>query len=363
MGVPQRISSNHYISNHYIPTLDGWRAIAISFVLFAHSYSWLGIGTTKLAHLLHYPEIAVHIGSAGGTGVGIFFCISGFLITSRLIDQGVDLKSFYVRRAFRILPPAFVYLIFVGILGALGLIAVHSREIVASVFFYRNYLDVRSWFTGHFWSLAIEEQYYLVWPSVLAIAGIKRSRVLAIVGILGTVVWRQMHWPLQDFVYFHTDMRLDAILCGSMMALVWPTLKPIIQKAPPATMLTAALGFVAADLWSTELKSGGGLIQVALVCTLIASTVAIPARITSRILEVSPVRWVGRMSYSIYLWQQLFLRPTRSPHWQLPLRLIGIIFVAWLSYKFVERPLIAIGRRVLNPKSGEIKVQPVAASS
>jgi peptidoglycan/LPS O-acetylase OafA/YrhL len=350
-------------SNHYIPTLDGWRSVAISFVLFAHSYVWLGFGTDKLARLLHYPEIGVHVANAGGTGVGIFFCISGFLITSRLIDEGTQLKSFYVRRAFRILPPAFVYLIVVGILGALGVIAVSSREIVASVFFYRNYLDVPAWFTGHFWSLAIEEQYYLIWPSVLAIAGIKRSRVLATVGILGIVVWRQMNWPLRDFAYFHTDMRLDAILCGSMMALVWPTLKPIIQKAPPTTMLAAVLGFVAADLWISQLQSWCVLIQVLLVCFLIASTVASPARITSRILEVSLVRWVGRMSYSIYLWQQLFLRPTGSPHWQLPMRLTGIVVMAWLSYKFVERPLIATGRRVLNPKIGEVKVQTMAAPS
>jgi peptidoglycan/LPS O-acetylase OafA/YrhL len=335
----------------YIPTLDGWRCVAISLVLFAHTYVWLGFGTTKLGSLLHYPAIGIHIRRTGETGVGVFFCISGFLITKLLVDHGMQLKSFYVRRAFRILPPALLYLVFVSTLGALGLIAVHAREIVASLFFYRNYLDYNAWSTGHFWSLSIEEQFYLVWPSVLAFAGIKRSRVFLVFSILGIVVWRQMHWPLPAFAGFHTDMRLDAILCGCLMALSWPTLMPVIQKASRVIIPTALIGFWAADFWSVELKGIADFIQAMLACLLIASTVASPARLLARLLEKSAVAWVGRMSYSIYLWQQLFLVPAGNPHWQLPLRLAGIIVVAWVSYAFIERPLIAVGRRLIDRRT------------
>jgi peptidoglycan/LPS O-acetylase OafA/YrhL len=95
---------------YIIATPDGWRCVAISFVLFAHTYVWLGFGTTTLARLLHGPAIGIHIERAGQTGVGVFFCISGFLITKHLVAQGIQLTSFYARRAFRILPPAFVYL-------------------------------------------------------------------------------------------------------------------------------------------------------------------------------------------------------------------------------------------------------------
>jgi peptidoglycan/LPS O-acetylase OafA/YrhL len=239
----------------------------------------------------------------------------------------------------------------VSTLGALGLIAVHAREIVASLFFYRNYLDYNAWFTGHFWSLSIEEQFYLVWPSVLAFAGIKRSRIFLVFSILGIVVWRQMHWPLPDFAGFHTDMRLDAILCGCIMALSWPTLMPVIQKASRVIMPTALIGFWAADFWSLELKGIADFSQAMLACLLIASTVASPARLLARLLEKSAVAWVGRMSYSIYLWQQLFLRPAGNPYWQLPLRLAGIIVVAWVSYAFIERPLIAVGRRLIDRRS------------
>jgi peptidoglycan/LPS O-acetylase OafA/YrhL len=335
-------------SSAYIPTLDGWRCVAISLVLFSHTYTWLGFGTAKLATLLHYPAIRIHIRRSGETGVGVFFCISGFLITKLLVDHGMQLKSFYVRRAFRILPPALLYLTCVSTLGALGLIAVHAREIVASFFFYRNYLDYNAWFTGHFWSLSIEEQFYLLWPSVLAFAGIKRSRVFLVFSILGIVVWRQMHWPLPPFAGFHTDMRLDAILCGCMMALSWPTLMPFIQKAPRVIMPAALIGFWAADFWSVQLKGIADFSQAMLACLLIASTVASPARLLARLLEKPAVAWIGRMSYSIYLWQQFFLLPAGNPHWQLPLRLAGIIVVAWISYAFIERPLIAVGRRLID---------------
>jgi peptidoglycan/LPS O-acetylase OafA/YrhL len=330
-----------------LPTLDGWRAIAISFVIFGHAWAWLGFGTDKLARWSHYPGIGVHIARAGSTGVGIFFCISGFLITSQLIQQGFQLKLFYIRRVFRILPPALVYLATVGALGALGFLVIGPRELLASLFLYRNYLDANAWFTGHFWSLSIEEQFYLAWPLVLAVAGIQRSRLLAAVGVTGLAVWRQMHWPLHDFAGFHTDMRLDGILCGSLMALYWKELKPVIQKAPLLIAPVALLGFFAADLWSGELQSSANLIQAVLACLLIASTVAVPGRLTSCILEFPAIVWVGRWSYSIYLWQQLFLRPADTPHGQFPIRLMALLGFAWLSYNFVELPFQATGRRLL----------------
>jgi peptidoglycan/LPS O-acetylase OafA/YrhL len=341
-------------SPEYIPTLDGWRCVAISLVVFSHAYGWLGFGTTKLAHFLHYPGIVVHMGRTGPMGVSVFFCISGFLITKRLVEQRTSLKNFYVRRAFRILPAALAYLAFVSMLGVLGALAVSFREVLASLLFYRNYFDERAWYTGHFWSLSIEEQFYLIWPTILVIAGIKRSRVLATVGILGIVVWRQMHWPLPDFVYNHTEMRLDAILCGSVMALAWPVLKPIIEKTSPYVLLAALTAFFVVDRWSGELQGAADFIEAILVCFLMAGTVAKPTLLASRILESSPLAGAGRLSYSIYLWQQLFLLPARQPHWQLPLRLLGALAFAWVSFRFIERPFIAMGRRLL--AGGRVKL-------
>ena len=349
--VPTRNNDQPRSTAHYIPTLDGWRCIAISLVLFAHIWRWLEFGTTKLAHLLHYPGVGVHIERSGVTGVAVFFCISGFLITRRVLDQGTSLTSFYVRRAFRILPAALVYLLCIALLAQFGVIAASSREILACLFFYRNYFDRIAWFTGHFWSLSIEEQFYLFWPTLLAVAGVARSRWLAVAGIAGIAIWRQMHWPLPDFVYFHTDMRLDAILCGVVLALSWPSWKVVVERAPRFTFPVVAAAFIAADVWSNQLQGFTDLIQSILVCVLIAGTVVHPTRLVSRILEIPFVAWIGRMSYSIYLWQQLFLRPAGAPHWQLPLRLGAILGLAWLSYRFVERPMIAAGRRLLTNRN------------
>jgi peptidoglycan/LPS O-acetylase OafA/YrhL len=140
-------------------------------------------------------------------------------------------------------------------------------------------------------------------------------------------------------------MRLDGILLGSLMALCWPSLSQKIKHLPAFVLLLAAVGFFAVDLWNQELKTFADLIQAFIVCLLIASTVTLPARFLSRLLEWPFIVWIGKMSYSIYLWQQLFLVGENGPHWQLPFRLLGIAVLAWLSFRFIERPLIAVGRR------------------
>ena len=125
-----------------------------------------------------------------------------------------------------------------------------------------------------------------------------------------------------------------------------------MQKAPRFVIPVALAGFLLADLWSYELQGFTDFIQSVLICVLIASTVANPAGWQSRILEYPLLTWVGRTSYSIYLWQELFLPPAflhsvPTPHWQLPLRLFGAFFLAWLSYRFIERPMIAMGQRIV----------------
>ena len=328
----------------YIPSLDGWRCLAIALVLFNHGWAMLGFGFAKLGRALHYSAIGVHIERSGRDGVGVFFCISGFLITRLLIEEGANLRSFYIRRVFRILPAALTYLACVSVLGELGVLGIRWREVVASLFFYRNYYDHLGWFTAHFWSLSIEEQFYLFWPSIIAVAPRRFCRAFAVAGILGIVAWRQLNWPVKDFAGFHTDMWLDAILCGSVMALWWQKLKSVARKAPPILLPVLIATYIAADRWSEELAGSETLIQSILVCVLIASTVSNPTGLACRIAEWPFISRIGKMSYSIYLWQQLFLYPHGSPHWQLPVRLAGAIGVAWLSYTFVERPLIAVGR-------------------
>src|SRR5207248_5891757 len=107
-----------------------------------------------------------------------FFAISGYLICTRLLVEeettgSISLRSFYIRRVFRILPPAYVYLAVVAGLSAAGMIAAAWTDIASAALFYSNYIEPRSWFTGHFWSLAMEEHFYLLWPPLLLLLGPK----------------------------------------------------------------------------------------------------------------------------------------------------------------------------------------------
>lgn len=328
-----------------IPTLDGWRCIAIVGVLFAHSWEWFGFGTAKLGRFLHYPGISTHFERAGLDGVLTFFCISGFLITQRLLSQKFSLKVFYGRRVFRILPPALTYLAVLAILSLLGFLSVTGSEIFASLAFYRNYLDRQAWFTGHFWSLSIEEQFYLFWPSVLHNRFVP-PKVFVAVAIILIAVWRQLHWPLQDYQFFHTDMRLDAILCGCAMALFWPALKRFFARLPSIAAILGIFAFFAAERAVNLLQGFDDLIQAFIVCMLIGVTVTRPSSWLGTILENRFLAYIGRLSYSLYLWQQIFLYPAHTPHWQFPLRIAGVFLLAWLSYTVVEQPAITKGRHL-----------------
>ncbi len=208
-----------------MPTLDGWRAVAILAVLCCHA-GW--------------PTAA--IAPYGAMGVSIFFALSGFLITRRLMDEGrIDLASFYRRRAFRILPPIIAYLAVLWMLGFRG-------QLLASLLFVRNYITPtapQAWYTGHFWSLAIEEHFYLLWPASLYVAGFRRARWIAPALALMVAGWRaaDLHYnwigrldPALRGSLARTDYRLGTLLFGCAIALVWddPRVRALFEQVVAA---------------------------------------------------------------------------------------------------------------------------------
>jgi peptidoglycan/LPS O-acetylase OafA/YrhL len=214
----------------YLPTLDGWRAVAILAVLLDHAVEY--------SSLRQYPKL-VSFAHTGPNGVSLFFAISGFLICSRLLEEDrafgqISLRGFYIRRACRILPPALFYLIVIGILSVLGLIVVSPGEWWSSVLFFRNYLPEswisRGWgaYTVHYWSLAVEEHFYLLWPAALVLLGKARARWFALALSIAVAGWRILdfhkHWldRLIPGLLFgsRTDVRLDALLLGCVAALI-----------------------------------------------------------------------------------------------------------------------------------------------
>ena len=347
--------SRGLVSGRYLPTLDGWRAVAIVAVMAAHA--------------LRGPWA-----EKGARGVNIFFGISGFLICSRLVEERsrngrISLPAFYIRRTFRIFPPYFAYLVALGVLTATGILAVTGREFLSCVFFVRNYLptpghvsgDVMGWYTGHFWSLAVEEHFYLIWPSLLIALGVSRARWAVVPLALGIGLWRVLEFRLRllDRVlpdvsfYTRTDVSLDGLFWGCWLALMLaePQWRERFERwLSPGVWLAVLAAYVALVVWEPLLHMS---LEGMLIPLLLAGTILHPKTLVGKSLEWAPVRWIGRLSYSIYLWQQLFLLKepeNRAPALRglqgLPVSLLAVLACAGASFYLIERPMIILGHRL-----------------
>ncbi|HEY3998516.1 MAG TPA: acyltransferase, partial [Candidatus Xenobia bacterium] len=295
---------------------------------------------------------------------------SGFLICSRLVEERhvvgrVRLGAFYIRRAFRILPPMLAYL--------LVLLALHREvpvgriEFLSALTFWRNYLPAwtmaygQGWYTNHYWSLAVEEHYYMLWPCCLILLPYRKlpwiaGGVALVVAVARHVVLnRPWLWPAGQQEYFHTELRLDGLLLGAMLALLvdlpeWRTRLSVWTR--PAVWWGVALMLVGSIVAAVG-QDGRCL----LLGCLVLGTVLHPATWVGRLLESNALRWIGRLSYSLYLWQQLFMKPVAMPAalpvplQTLPINFCAALLCAWLSYRFLERPLIRLGHRLSQPVS------------
>ncbi len=343
----------------YIPTLDGWRAIAITGVIFAHSRQgivpWLG------------PRWGFYLWAMGGHGVDLFFAISGLLITSRLLDEEkkfgrISLRGFYVRRAFRILPPAILYLAVVGLLSLIGVLTISKLDWFASLFFFRNYTVILTppnmhwWFTSHFWSLSVEEHFYLLLPSVLLFMKNRRLTALGIMILLVElckfVLLHGLHVD-RDIFRFHTEICFDMLLIPAFVA-VW------IQRGSNQTLIRRMLPpwsfFVLLPLYFYLLREHAlSPLPACVAPLLLLSTVYNPGMFIGRILESAPLRWIGRLSYSIYLWQMLFVcsRSSEPPPLGIlqrsPLNILLVAVCAAASFYLIELPTMRLGHRLAKP--------------
>ena len=319
-----------------IPTLDGWRGIAILMVLFDHFQVSL-FGYCPIPWL-----------QTGQHGVTIFFVLSGFLITSKLIEGPIDLKQFYIRRLFRLLPAAWAYLAFLLLLDRLTMIhATPLSDIRACVLFYRNYYHSPTaiHFAGHFWSLSLEEQFYLLWPWVLVLAGAWRSRWIAIAGAAGCAIYRWIHWSYYaniPFANYQSQVRADALLVGCALALLLsePSTRERAERYSSMFVVPslALLVFCIARFHSLPPLCEG----VAIAGLILASTLN-SRLLVARTLSIVPLAWLGIVSYSIYLWQQLFIQLGSGTSRVLSL-LVALPVFSLASFYFIEKPGIRLGR-------------------
>jgi peptidoglycan/LPS O-acetylase OafA/YrhL len=348
----------------YIPSLDGWRAIAVLGVMIAHDLPVTIFGHTSAG----YQEL-------GGRGVIIFFAISGFLITTRILEEErlcgyFDIRRFYIRRFFRIQPAAFAYL---GVLGLLLIFHVYHDAWYfwfAALFFFINYTYHESASThpysmGHYWSLAVEEHFYLLLSLVLLL--FKRNRIV-VLGLLYFIFWLpfQLHYPPQawyrpDVSPRETQWNLRYLLLAALAAVVLqrPAALNLVKRflRPWVVLLTTVVSIPLHHFIFHEGWNGATWFVAAYLSTFwIVSTAFHPASLMTRFLETAPMRFVGRISYSLYLWHLLFfskVSPAIGMTNPVLLALSGRVTkyvaafaVATLSYYFIEKPLIRIGHRL-----------------
>lgn len=344
----------------YIQTLDGWRTIAVFSVIFYHAHA-ITIGPVDLRKFQDF----------GDRGVQLFFAISGILICSRLLEERhmhgrISLAGFYIRRVFRIQPAAVAFLAVIGILAAFGAIHPTWPASLSALFCFRNFYaaahrvaspDDR--YTVHFWSLAVEEHFYLALPALLIFGRKKIIPLLTALTIL-FFIWEPLAHHLRlyqpELSDWRTDMSLRNLLFPALLAvlLTRPSFRSFVTKISSYNTLIV-LTIVA--IFISQIRLGGHLTG-AIVCIgfpfMVLSTMLHPNDWLGRLLESFPFVFLGRISYSIYLWQELFFIRTAG-HSALrflqsaPLNLIATLVCAIASYYVIEKPLMRLGHRLAPP--------------
>jgi peptidoglycan/LPS O-acetylase OafA/YrhL len=341
-----------------LPGLDGIRAFAIVWVVISH---------LRFDRSLLPGTLLAELSREGMDGVTLFFVVSGFLITTLLLREEdesgtIRLRDYFLRRGFRILPAALAYLgIMLAVVLATGA-QPRLHEWLGSLLFYRNLVPSNvDYVTGHFWSLSVEEQFYLLWPPLLVMIAPKRRLPLTFLLIALAPVWRYVALKNQWAAYAdigRLDMSYDSILTGALLAQLQrlPSFRQLLDRFPyPGFILAVGcIGFLTLSIRMLPAGNVGVLATptVQNLCALLILAILVEARsrIPLRLLEWSPVVWLGRISYSLYLWHVPFVHtwiPDFPGH--ILVRVILSLTAAWLSYQFIEQPMLRLRQRFLKP--------------
>jgi peptidoglycan/LPS O-acetylase OafA/YrhL len=355
-----------------IPSLDGLRALSIFLVMALH--------TVQRYSVSHHVSLVWYAVFNGETGVFIFFEISGFLITSLLLQEhekrgSISLRGFYLRRAFRILPPLYLYIGVIVLLGLAGRILLTHIDIVSALFFFHNIKATAvMWSLEHLWSISAEEQFYLVWPFILVYclrrpghAGRVAASVIPCIIILISPALRVLLARSANPEIHHLGIsffKFDFIMFGCLVALLQHTsrFERIYQfavrrwwLAPTVIAICSALTARYANYFELPI---GYTINAAAIAVFLLWCTRNPSSATGRILNWKPIVQIGVLSYSIYIWQTLFLHPN-NPQVFAPLGRFGIwistfpgnwpaiLVAACLSYYVIEQPALRARVRII----------------
>ena len=398
--------------SRYIPALDGLRTLAVVAVVLYHlNLTWA---------------------QGGLLGVTIFFVLSGYLITRLLINEiaktgRIDLKSFWIRRIRRLFPAVVTVVVVTCALCTVFnhvMLTKMRPDILPSLLFFNNWWQILhnvSYFNAlgdpspltHFWSLAIEEQFYLIWPPLLlAMVSMHMSkpntrRVVLGLAAVSAVAMMVLYNPATDpsRVYYGTDTRVFSLLLGAWMAFIpdrdlaparlvrhlgldrlagagkhdksksntaeAATTKPSelarFWSSPASIDLLGVVGLVglaamvALTNGYTAFQYRGGTLLCSILTLMVIAACVQPQGMVARALAAKPLVWIGKRSYSIYLWHYpllLLMNPVANindtPWWHYILQVLLVVAAAECSYRFIETPFRkgAFGRTVSELRDG-----------
>ena len=369
------IKSTSRRASGYLPSLDGWRALAILGVLMTHDLPW-SIGRCSNAAFKGF----------GGYGVYLFFAISGILICTRILEEEsligrFHLKSFYIRRILRIQPASFIYLAVIALLLLAGAVHESWHYWRGALLFYGNFLYRLSdgsgtgAFTGHFWTLSVEEHFYILLSLLLFFFRRHRIKIFASLILLTWIVQIVAH--RQGFYSYDVSSRrtywvILYLLTPALLALLLrrSNIRSLaVRFLTPWVAYLTTLALMLADrirvphpgikFWSLDILGAQCDYLFFGFSLWVIATMLHPKSLSTRFLELPPVRFVGRLSYSLYLWHVLFFVPvfanvriTSAPLLFLserPWKYLASFAAATLSYYFIEKPFIRLGHRLAPP--------------
>ena len=351
----------------YVDALDGLRALCVLGVLGYH--------------------MGVEQCSGGLLGVTVLFVLSGYLITSQLVStyaknhRQLSLREFWMKRVRRLMPSVVVLVVVTAALCTLFnhvLLTKMRPDIVPALLMYLNWAKIfsnESYFAAagapspltHFWSLAIEAQFYLVWPPILLLLMNMHSRKrhvaigCVVLAILSAVLMAMTYSPNADpsRAYYGTDTRAMSLLLGCALALVWPFGRA--SRADASTMSVrarvgveiAGIGSVGALVFLMATTEGysawsyrGGILLCSVVSVIAVAALMPAGSLVSKVASLPPLVWLGKRSYALYLWHYPIVllltnvNSTVEPSLVVRALQVGLsLGAAGLSYRFVEEPL------------------------
>jgi peptidoglycan/LPS O-acetylase OafA/YrhL len=346
------------VQTKYLPSLNGFRAISILLVLLDHF-------TFNYSHKFEYKILLI-----GNLGVNIFFVISGFLITTLLLKEkvstgNISLKKFYIRRFFRIIPVSYLYIIVLLILNHFFNLNISLLGFIGAFLFLGNIgLFHNNWYTSHYWSLAFEEQFYLVFPFILK-KNFKFYVWFLLMMLLVVFVLRQFEFVelkntnpiLYRFQYLkEVTFYLDGIIIGSLFSILTiknmlPVKQFLAHKTIIHIILVPLIVLIHCGYLPVLNNTANSYVSSVMIGILILSNIQPATDPIFKLLNNRLINYIGILSYSIYIWQQLFVY---NQPWKdhiagsdtIWINVLLLMLVAYVSYNFYEKQFLKLKERI-----------------